>query len=192
MQSFLGFAEQESVLLVISGIGQPWMAGAECKVNTMEKLSAKCSPMLFKCMASISVKVDPHSPNVLLFLFKENRVFCFIQWQRLLDICHQWVTSEEIKWVYVYSLWEMYLHYGRQRGLDESPRSCLVRPWEKGILLRVQRLFSSFFCPITWLWGFNSASRDKGTADALVRKPKGYLKCRRQSSAPTGYSSHSC
>lgn len=141
MRSFLCFAEQESVLLVISGVGQLWMAGAECKVNTIEKLSAKCSPMLFKCMASISVKVYLHSPKVLLFLFKENRVFCFIQWQRLLAICHQWVTSEETKWVYVYSLWEMYLHYGRQRGSDESLRSCLVRPWEKGILLEFRNCF---------------------------------------------------
>lgn len=65
------------------------MAGAEREVNTIEKHSAKHSRILFKCMASISVKVDPHSPNVLLLLFKENRVFCFIQWQRLLDICHQ-------------------------------------------------------------------------------------------------------
>ena len=77
MQSFLGFAEQESVLLVISGVGQPWMAGAECKANSIEKLSAICSPMLFKCMASISVKVDPHSPNILLFLFKENSVLLY-------------------------------------------------------------------------------------------------------------------
>lgn len=45
------------------GVGQPWAPGAECKVNTIEQLSAKYSRVQFKhnCVVSIAVKVDPES-----------------------------------------------------------------------------------------------------------------------------------